>query len=704
MKELPANLIANPKLSQWFDIDRSHVTICSGKVELGQGIETAMAIVAASELRLDVSQISIGRVDTGHAPNEGYTAGSFSIEHGGSALRVAAAMTRELFAEAAATRLGARPEDLIVEDGRFRAPGRNEFISYGDLADSVDLDVDARSRPFPRLLGIGEIDEKTHRRDLPGKLGGGAYIQDIRLPGMLFGRVLRPHSPNLRLRELNETAVALHPGVIKVVVRNGFAGVVAKRDEQALEAVERLRQTARWEKVFDLPEDNEEQSWIDSLAVKPTIIEEPQPARLPGRRKKASFSRPYLLHASIGPTCAVAAWDEGKLTVYSHTQGVYPLRAQLARVLGFDLSDVTVIHAHGSGCYGHNGADDVALDAALLAQAVGVPVMVMWSRTDELTWSPHAAAMRVQVEATQDEQGAIIDWAYHVKSTPHLARPGMGTAPNLLAATELGFRDEVQETPAPREKTNFKIADRGGDRNARPIYALPRLSLLHSELPQGPLRSSAMRGLGAHLNVFAIESFMDELALDAGRDPLEFRLAHLQDERAVAVLKAAADLGNWQPGEAGGEGRGRGLGLARYKGTGAYYACVVTVEVDETVRLVSVHGAVDAGHVVHKDGVLNQIEGGIIQSASWTLKERAGWNEDGFSVKGWDDYPIMGFTEIPHIETRVLRNSEPSVGVGEAAAGPVAAGIGNAVAHALGVRIRTMPITRERIFKMLMEG
>jgi len=704
MTELPKNLLANPSLDRWLLVDEHGVCVRSGKVELGQGISTAMAVIAASELRIDPNQIRMGQVDTRTAPNEGYTAGSFSIEQGGPALRVAAAITRELFAEAAAARLGAKPDEIVVENGLFRLPGRNETFSYGDLAEAVDLRVDVRQRPFPKLLGLSESADGLLRPDLPAKLKGAAYIHDIRLPGMLFGHVLRPAAPNLRLVSFDKAKVESMPGVVAVVQLGAFAGVLAKRDEQALAAVEAARRSAKWETTHTMPEDDDAQSWMDAIAVEPHLVAVAEGAAPSGRRTSARYSRPYLLHAPIGPSCAIAEWSEGRLTVYSHSQGIYPLQVQLARVLGIDLSEITVIHAHGAGCYGHNGADDVALDAALLAREVNAPVMVMWSRADEMTWSPHAAAMRVELQATQDESGRIIDWSCRVESTPHLARPGMGTAANLLAAAEIGSPAAVEEVigspsvPA----TNFKVADRGGDRNARPIYALPRLTILHHELPQGPLRSSAMRALGAHLNVFAIENFLDELAAGYGIDPLEFRLRHLEDPRAIGVLKAAAEMADWDPREAGGEGIGRGIGMARYKNSGAYYACIARVQIDEDVRLLSVHGAVDAGHVIHPDGLRNQIEGGVIQAASWTLKERAGWTEEGFTVQSWDDYPIFGFGDVPQIETAIIRSTEPSLGAGEAAAGPVAAAIGNAVAHALGVRIRQMPITRDRIMAAMM--
>lgn len=706
MTDLPSNLKNNPMLDRWIGLDDGGLVIRSGKVELGQGISTAMAVIAASELRVDVGSLRVGVTDTRHAPNEGYTAGSFSIEHGGPAMRVAAAMTRDLFAAAAARHLGAEVDDLVVNDGLFQIPGQNAAISYAELGGSVDLHVSALDRPFPRLLGLGDSAEGLRRPDLEGKLSGAAYIQDMRLPGMCFGRVLRPTAPNLRLVDFDRDRVAAMPGVVVVVIEGSFAGVVARRDEQALAAVEVARKTARWAPITDLPADDDALSWMDRIAVPPRIVTEATGPAPTGRSLTARFLRPYLLHASVGPACAVADWRDDGLTVYSHSQGIYPLRVQMARVLDLPVDHLTVIHAHGAGCYGHNGADDVALDAALLARAAKLPVMVLWSRADEMTWSPHAAAMRVDLTATLSDQGRITDWHCRVESAPHLARPGMGESPNLLAALEL--EGPVPAPPPvaakPVATPGFSIADRGGDRNARPLYDLPRLTVHHHELPQGPLRSSAMRALGAHLNVYAIESVMDELAALAGQDALAFRLAHLSDTRAAATLSAAAQSANWNPNDEGGTGEGRGIAFARYKNTGAYYACVVRVAVEEKVRILSVHGAVDAGRVIHPDGLLNQIEGGIVQAASWTLMERAGWTEDGFAIQGWEEYPIWGFRDMPAIHTTILPSTEASLGAGECTAGPIAAAIGNAVTHALGLRVRHLPITRERLLMTAQEA
>jgi CO/xanthine dehydrogenase Mo-binding subunit len=694
MTDLPTNLKANPELDRWITVaPDGSVTIRSGKVELGQGIGAAMLLIAASELRLDPARLTWAPADTGRSPAEGFTAGSLSVEHGGAAMRVASAMVRELYVEAAEAALGAPVE---LSDGVFRVPGTNKALGYGDLAGQVDLSVSALDRPAPVLVGEGDGAPGFRRPDLPGKLSGAAFIQDLRLPGMLFGRVLRPEAPWLRLDGFDMAEVEALPGVVAVVRDGAFAGVIAERDDVALAAVEKARRTARWSAMEEHPAWDEELSWLDPARVEAeTLLEDTGEQAPEAMRLSASFVRPFLLHAAMGPSCAVAGWQDGRLTVHSHSQGIHALRKQMAVVLEVAEEAIDVSHVPGAGCYGHNAADDVALDAALLARAVDRPVMVMWSRADEMAWSPHGAAMRVDLSAGLTAEGRIASWDCRVVSTPHVARPASGNGIDLLAARDLAHPH------APSSRSNFKVPDRGADRNAVPIYSLPGRRVTLHQLPQGPLRSSALRSLGAHANVFAIEGFMDELAAAAGADPLAFRLAHCEDPRATAVLTAAARAGGWDADDPGGEGAGRGIAVARYKNSGAYYAAMVRVEVDAAVRVVSIHGAVDAGRVVHRDGLVNQVEGGAVQAISWTLKEEASWTDEGFAVKSWDEYPILGFREMPLIETEVIRSDAPPLGAGECSAGPVAGAIGTAVAHALGVRARRMPITRDRIMAAL---
>jgi nicotinate dehydrogenase subunit B len=691
--KLPMNLAANPVLNRWVSFEAgSVVSLRTGKVEIGQGAVTAIAAIAAKELGVELDMIRMVPADTIRSPDEGYTAGSFSIEHGGSAMRWACAMVRALFEQEARKVLG--DGELVVRAGTFMRVDRNEGVTYWDLAPKVNLAQSSADLPPPALIG-GSIDhEGLQRLDLDAKLHGTAFIQDMSLPGMLYGRVLRGTHPADRLTSFDRDRVLAMPGVVDVVVDGHFMGVVARRDEQAVNAVKAAARSATWLRDRELPPHTEANDWMADLAIAKTtiVVDDDVPDPAVATRHQADFSRPFIVHASIGPSSAVAHWHDGEVTVWSHSQGIYPLQRTLAKALRLDAQKVRVIHAQGSGCYGHNSADDAALDAALLARQAKVPVMCMWSRADEMSWSPFGAAMSMHLAAGLDASGKIVQWEHEVWSPSHLMRPGAGDGVNLLAASSLA------EPLPPSSTIDAPLPYGGGARNALSLYQLGKRRILHHLLPQGPMRSSALRSLGAHGNVFAIESFMDELAALANADPVEFRLRHLEDPRAVDVIKAAADRAGWKRDEPGGEGTGRGFAFSRYKNVGCYFAVVAVVEVTDKVRLTHVTAAIDAGEVVHRNGLLNQVEGGVVQAASWALKEDVRWSADGFGVRSWNDYPILNFSETPAIDTVVVEpEGAPALGAGEGATGPVAAAIANAIHHALGVRVRNLPLTSERI-------
>ncbi len=689
MTTLPASLAANPMLDRWVGIEKDGtISIRTGKVEIGQGIYTAIAAIAARELGVRVEQVRVSGGDTALGPDEGMTSGSLSVEVGGAAMRRATALVRRLFCDAAAQALGVAPDSMVVEDGVFRSPGHNRTLTYGELRTAVNLAVSAADLPAPVERG-GTFAAPPRRLDLGAKLRGAAFIQDMRPPGMLYGRVIRATDVAATLRQADLTPLATLPGVVRVVRDGAFLGVVARRDDQARAAAATARAT--WQPMQH-PAESEWHDWMDSAeADTRVLIDEPGAAAAPTLQRL--YARPFIAHASIGPCCAIAHWTASGLTVWTHSQGVYPLRRQLARVLRVDIATVHVIHAQGSGCYGHNGADDVALDAALLARGLDAPVMCTWSRAEDFTASPAGAAMKTRIAASLGADGRITAWTTEVWSTPHLARPVADTGSSLLSARFLA-------DPTPLSPPGHAPLPSGaGERNAVPGYTVGARRIVHHRLPQGPWRSSALRSLGGHCNVFAIEQTMDELAQRAGADPVAFRLAHLgHDARARRVIETAARLARWQPAAPGGEGLGRGIGYARYKNLGAFCAVVVEVEVAERLRLLRAFVAVDCGAVVDRDGVANQIEGGVIQAASWTLLESLHWNADGPTVASWNDYPMMRFSDTPEIRVEIVSDSDdPSLGAGEAVAGPLAGALGNALAHALGVRVRRMPLTAERI-------
>jgi CO/xanthine dehydrogenase Mo-binding subunit len=690
----PGSLEKNPKLSQWLRVHRDGtVSIFSGKVEIGQGILTALAQIAAEELGIALERIRMVAADTAMSPDEGVTSGSLSIQDSGVALRRACAQARALLLERAAACLSVSAGDLQVADGAVRAAGRG--TSFWECADDAlfDCEIDEiaalRSPRDYRVVG-----KPAPRRDLPDKIAGRPrFIQDMALPGMLHGRVVRPSHNFAGLISLDDSKVKSMPGLAAIVRDGGFVGVLAEREDVAISAQRALRLAASWKEVDPLPRDVP--AWLKEHAAERRVISEKENAEAKSRATRileASYTKPYISHASIGPSCAIAQFEGDKLTVWSHSQGIFNLRRDLAIVLGMHQEAIVVRHAEGAGSYGHNGADDVALDAALLARAVrGRPVQVQWMRDDEFAWAPCGPAMALTLRAALDPQGDIVDWQHELWSNGHSSRPGRADNPALLAAWHLS---RPYERPS---AINIPLPAGAADRNAIPIYDFPNQRVVNHYVLEMPVRTSALRSLGAYANVFAIESFMDELAGAAGVDPIAFRLRHLKDPRGRAVIDAAArraGWSNWKPVE----GRGHGIGFAKYKNLGAYCAAVAEVEVGHDVRVNRLVLVADVGLVINPDGVINQIEGGAIQSTSWTLKEQVKLDARGIASLDWEDYPILKFSEVPPVEVELIDRPElPAVGAGEAAQGPTAAAIANAVAHALGLRVRDLPLTHERI-------
>ena len=702
-QKLPPTLAANPRLDRWVTINADGtVTVRTGKVEIGQGIVSAMAQVAAEELDVAYSRIRMMPVDTALSPNEGSTSGSRSVEEGGGALRQACAEVRDLLLQAAARKLDASLESLTVEDGAVRARSGGA-VTYWQLAPEVSLAREAtgqvRPKPADELKMVGKT---LPRLDLPAKISGAAFIQDLEFPGMLHGRVVRPPSYRARLVALDDASVRAMPGV-QVVVREGsFIGLVAAREEQAIGAMKALARAAQWEERESLPDEIAIHDFLQAQPAEDEVLAEKITGSVVKQASlEATYTRPYLAHASIAPSCSVAWWRDGRLEVWSHSQAIFGLRDELAKILKLPADRVIARHADGAGCYGHNGADDVALDAALLARAAeGRPVRVQWMREDEFAWEPFGPAMVVKLCGALDIAGGVAVWREEIWGNRHLTRPGRHPNPGLLAAWHLeqGFE--------PPPAVDMPLAMGGGSqRNAVPYYDFPDARVVNHAVTPMPLRVSTLRALGAHLNVFAIESFMDELAHAAGADPVEFRLRHLADDRARAVVRAAADRAGWRTGAKGDGTRGSGIGFARYKNIGDYVAVIAEVAVEESVRVTRVVAAVDCGRVVNPDGVINQAEGGIIQAVSWTLKEQVRFDRTRITTRNWEDYPILTFDEVPEIEVVLAdRPEQPWLGVGEGMMGPTAAAVANAVFNAMGVRVRDMPLTRGRVVAAINSG
>jgi CO/xanthine dehydrogenase Mo-binding subunit len=557
----------------------------------------------------------------------------------------------------------------------------------------IDLDVDADpSVPLIDPSAYRVVGTAAARLDLPDKIAGRPrFIADLRLPGQLFGRVLRPPSPGARLESVDESVVG---DAVRVVRDGSFLGVVAA-DEFALDsAAGKLRRAAVWSQTDTLPDERDIPGFLRKAPVDShTVLDDGTAPPAGGPTLTARYSRPFLAHASIAPSCGVARWEAGgTLSVWSSSQGIFRLRDAIAQALAMAPASVVVEHMENAGCYGHNGADDAAFDAVLLARAVpGRPVQVRWSRQDELTWAPLGSAMAVEVSARLDDSGGIASWSHDVWSQGHTARPGYAGVPGLLAGAHLR-----QPLPAPPAADPPEAAGGGGTRNAVPIYDVGSRCVRGHRVLDNAIRTSALRALGAYMNVFSIESFVDELAAVTGADPLEYRLRHLSDDRAREVLTTAAEAAGW--GSAIPDGTGRGIGLARYKGRGAYCAVVAEVEAETDIRVRRLTIAVDVGRVINPEGVRMQLEGGAIQATSWTLKERVRFDRRQLTSEDWESYPILRFSEVPEVAVHLLdRPDLPPVGAGEAAQGPTAGAIANAVAAAIGVRVRDLPLTVEAV-------
>jgi nicotinate dehydrogenase subunit B len=703
MAALSPSLSQSPRADQWlrFSPDGAF-ELRTGKVELGQGISAALTQIACDSLGIAPHQVRWVAGDTANSPNEGYTAGSQSIEVGGMAWRHVGDVVRSYFAQAAAKHLSCEVPTLRLQAGNFIAPS-SQAVSYHALAQADNqawqaLRVDDESSA---RIDIPIMPVTAQRDDLWLKFTGAGFIQDLRLPDMWHARVLRGPHPDSRPVNLNTEALAALPGVARVLVQHQFVALVGRDEGALMKAHAQAKANTSWY-VPDLPQEHDAEKLLLQLPkVTHMALQETAHAEASGVEAfhlQRRYSRPYIAHASIGPACALAQSDAQGLQVWSHSQGVFNLRLQIAQALQRPSDQVRVQHASGAGCYGHNGADDVAFDAAFIAHTWGLNVRVQWSREDEMTVSPMGAASVVDIQASVNQAGQITQWQTQVWSPTHLNRPGWGDGIQLLGAWS-AF--ENCHTPTPKD---VPLPTGGGLRNAVPAYDVGQLSVEQHFIASSPVRVSALRSLGAHANVFAIESLMDELSEAAGIDPVTFRLKHLSDPRARHVIETVARQANWQARGAAGSGHGYGLGYARYKNKAGYCALIAHVEVAERVKVHQIWGCVDAGAIVHRDGLLNQIEGGILQAMSWSLHESVRWNDQGIASHSWENYPVLSFNDVPELDIHLVdAATHPSLGSGEVATGPCAAALGNAVAHALGIRARDLPLNAERLMQAIDE-
>lgn len=702
---LPGDLKKAPFLDSWIRIETDgKITVFTGKSELGQGIKTALRQVAAEELSVKFEEIDLITSDTARTANEGFTSGSQSMSDGGTAILHAEAQVRELLIGFAATKLGVEAGALKAEGGRIvAANGRS--MGYGELVAGDVLHVQAQQqskRKDPKTFSI--VGQPVARVDIPAKVTGGqAYVQDMRMPGMVHARIVAPPSPKATVSGVDTAKVEKLPGVLKIHRDGNFLAVIAEREYQAVVAMNALAAATTWAERETLPDQKTIYDYLRSLPARSDVILNRAAATPPGGKSlAATFKRPYQMHGSIGPSCAIALFKDDALTVWSHGQGMFPLQASVAELLHMPKEKVRCIHVEGSGCYGHNGADDAGADAALLAMTFpGRPVRLQWMRDQEHTWEPYGPAMVSEIRGTLDATGNVVDFSYEVWSNTHSTRPE--SAGNMMAGW-LVSQPFAQPEPRPIPQPAG-----GGDRNAIPLYKFPSAKVTHHFVPQMPVRVSALRALGAYMNVFSIESFMDELAVAANTDPVEFRLKHLEDQRAKDVIATVADRFDWKNWRKTGPYHGRGFAFAKYKNIAAYVAVAMDLEVDREsgrIRLGRAVAADDSGQAVNPDGIKNQVEGAIVQAASWTLCEQVTFDRERIKSRDWATYPILRFEDVfRSVEVHIIdRPGQPYLGTGEGGQGPTAAAIANAVTHAIGRRIRELPLTPERVKTTLLKS
>lgn len=703
-----SSLDKNPTIGHWLDFSQpGRVTLRVGKVDFGQGISTALAQIAAEELDVTLQQIIHRPINTQDSPDEGVTSGSFSIEHSGQAVRMACATVKAIAIERFCAASKVLADTVTVTEGILRSAQSSTTMSYWDLQlDHLSAQAVQQDAPAKSPHGLRYVGQPVPRLDLPKKLfGGPSFIQDLVMADMLHARIVR--APNRAGRLVNVDTAAFHARFSDVeVVRDGsFIGVLARREEVAVAAIQYLETLLTWHLPKTLPNSQDLKNFLLTAPSETRVVaERPSTQAAPRnvQHLESWYQRPYIAHASIGPSCAIAMWQDKTLEIWSHSQGIYNLKSDievyLKREYGSSAApEVLIHHVEGAGCYGHNPADDVAFDAALLAKhAQGRPVRLLWSRAAELSSGPSGSAHLVKIEADVAPDGSIHNWMHTIWSNGYTSRPGRSEPGNLafVAAAELA---NPFETPVSLDPP--MSAGGGGDRNALPMYDLPNYKVVYNRLLEMPIRTSAIRALGGYTNVWATECFMDELALSLQQDPVAFRLQHLTDARAKAVIQRAIDQAPWWRDRSNDqEGVGRGFAYARYKNTGAWCAVAVRILAGTSVRVTDISVAADVGLVINPDGVKSQLEGGAVQSCSWTLKEELQFTEQAITTRSWDDYPILAFTEVPSITVSLIdQPDEPSLGAGEATQGPTAAAIGNALHNALGIRVRQLPLNMKNI-------
>ncbi|HZN26543.1 MAG TPA: molybdopterin cofactor-binding domain-containing protein [Burkholderiales bacterium] len=672
--------------------EKGRVTLYSGKVDLGTGVSTALRQMAAEELCVPLNRVDLVQGDTALTPDQGVTWGSLTIQLGGTQIRRACATAREALLARAAEKLGVPKETLQAKDGEIVRAG-SAAIPYTQLIGGrqFEMKVDEKVRlKSPSTYTI--VGQSVRRADIPGKVTGRfTYMQDVKVPGMLHARVVRPTAMKADLQSLNDTAAKKIPGYVATVRKGSFVAVAARDEWAAIRCANALQ--AKWSDWQGLPDPAKLWDHVRTTkVVKDEVFQNVgnvEAAKNSAKTLSATYDFAIHTHGSIGPSCAIADYKDGRLTVWTASQATHLLRKQLANMLSMNIDNVRCLYVEGSGCYGRNGHEDAAADAAILATELGRPVRVQWSREDEHGWDPKGPPTLLEHRASLDASGNVVAW----ESVVYIPDRPKGFEVTLVAAELAGM---PKDTAFP-----------GNIHQSLAIpYTFPNVKATARWLAETPFKPSWIRTPGRMQNTYANESFMDEIAAVAGIDPIQFRMQNLKDARGIECIERCAKLANWAPRKAGSRdnsdiARGRGFSYIKYELVRTYVAVVADVEVNRQtgqVRVTDFYCAHDCGQIINPDGLRNQIEGNIVQTVSRTLVEELKFDRSRVTSLDWDSYPILRFPDVPEIAIDLIsRPTEVPWGAGEPAAAVVPSAIANAIYDATGVRLRSVPFTPQKV-------
>ena len=703
------------KISNWFNFDKNNVLqVYSGKIDIGQHISSTLALISSKITGINYDQVEIIKLNTDISPNEGKTASSLSVPDSGSAIKAASFTLRKSFLKYSLQTLKVDVDEIIFDNGIIKDINSNRSVSYWDFANTKEFN----ELIIPEEFDENEIKEFNYKNNQKIEIktihdivsGKYSYVHDMKFPKMLHARIIRPPNYYSKFVEIiNEIEDKLIELDIKLIVKGSFLAILSPDEFLVVKYLEIIKQNIVWEELRDLSNNNIYKSLKendrDTLLVKSggQAFYEAIPIIKDFKDKSCTtltseYKKGYLMHGPIGPSAACSIFSNNKFTIYSHSQALYDLKLSCSEYFGVNPENVTLKFIPGSGCYGHNGADDVAFEAGLLSKEFpDTHVLLKWTRQDEHCWEPYGSASLNKLTGVINDKGKIIYWSNEVFSDTYMTRPSNTELDNFISY-KLVNNHFVKRKSTP--KTN---AHMGIHRNLDPLYDFGETRLIKNLVHDLPLRTSALRTLGAFSNVVALECFINEIAKTKNIDPFEIRINHLSDERAIGVIK---NLRDQMTKEIQKEGLHRGIGFSRYKNSAAFCAVGVELKVNDDleIKLINAWISVDAGEVAYEDGIKAQVEGGFIQAASWSLYEEVKFDTKEIISIDWDTYQIIGFDNIPNIKTDVLdKEGLPYLGVGEVVAGPTGAAISNAISDALGQTIKTMPFTKEIITKELLE-